>query len=72
MKIELENGSTLETIETDSPSVISKRGQDQLDNLYKIGLKEVKFCKYCGSKNIMPSNSYYKHYNCLECGSEFN
>jgi len=72
IKIELENGSTIETIETDSPIIRSKRGQEQLDNLHKISLKEVKFCKYCGSSDILLSKSYYQHYNCLNCGSEFN
>lgn len=47
-------------------------GTKYTDNTYKIGLKEIKFCKYCGSKNIMPSQGIYKIYNCLECGSEFN
>ena len=35
-------------------------------------LKEVKFCKYCGSKNILLSRGYYKHYFCTECGSKFD
>lgn len=50
----------------------SKPPEEKKDNTYKIGLKEVKFCKYCGSSNILPSKSYYKHFNCLNCGSEFN
>ena len=35
-------------------------------------LKEVKFCKYCGSKNILLSKGYYKHFVCTECGSKFD
>jgi hypothetical protein len=70
MKLELENGSSIETIDTNEPIVRSKRGQEQLDNLHNIGLKEIKFCKYCGSKNIIQSTGYYKHYNCLECGTQ--
>lgn len=70
MKPEFENGNTIETIETDSPIIRSKRGEEQLDSLHNIGLKEVKFCKYCGSKNIIPTTGYYQHYNCLECGTQ--
>lgn len=41
------------------------------NNTY-VGLKEVKFCKYCGSSRIVTSNGYYKHYVCTECGSKFD
>jgi len=70
MKLELENGSTIETIETDDPIIRSKRSQEQLDNLHGIGLKEVKFCKYCGSEFIvlLPDGEY----RCYNCGTKFN
>lgn len=70
MKLELENDSTIETIEASENIIRSKRGQEQLDKLHSIGLKEIRFCKFCGSKNIIQTTGYYKHYNCLECGTQ--
>ena len=40
------------------------------ESINNIGLKEIKFCKFCGSKNIIQTTGYYKHYNCLNCGSK--
>ena len=34
------------------------------------GLKDIKYCKYCGSNNIIKTTGYYSHYNCLECKTE--
>lgn len=32
--------------------------------------KTIKYCKYCGSNNIIKTTGYYSHYNCLDCKTE--
>lgn len=55
-----------------SECLYSKPPEESRRNAYiDIGLKEIKFCKYCGSKNIVEVNAYYKHHNCLECGTQY-